>query len=213
MGAVLLSVLGVMTVAYPTQRLLLRLAGQESDFKSLTWDFSVDGFRSERAYSGLRDQTHHLTWNHSEVPVRDHNIYGGPLVVNGRAFRHGVEVHAPSRIEFILDGRADRFSCRVGLDDSSGHGQCFGDYALLIADGKEIYRSPKIGFGMNPVTLDVPVTGVRRLVLGVDTTVLEDQGSNVDWVEMRFQGIKPLDRNQTGPHPSKQETREQGGTK
>lgn len=185
-GACLLLILSFSTVFFPTERTILNLFGIEFDYKDWPIDLKVDGIQAEGGYSGWTGTGTHLGPSRSEPPRVDLNAYGRPFNINGLSFPKGIGVHAPSRVSFHLNGRADRFSCFVGVDQSSRGGQSFGVYCSLIADGKEIFKSPKLRTDSNPFKIEVRVSGVQHLVLSVEPTVLEDSESNVDWVDLRF---------------------------
>ncbi len=172
--------------SYPARRVVLGWFGQNSDFKKLPLIYSVDGIPALWGYSGWGGPANHLAENRSEAPVIDHNCYDGNLNINGTAFSHGVGVHAPSKIAFDLGGKANRFFCQTGLDASSDERQSQGVFCYVLADGREILRSPRLTVNSNPFNIDVSVQGVQELVLGADTTDLEDVGSDVDWVNLKF---------------------------
>lgn len=171
---------------YPAQRMEGLWQGKDLDFKKLELNLAVDGVKASWGYSGWRGAVNFLAPNRSEPPILDHNLFGGSFNVNGTVFPHGLGVHAPSQVAFALDGRIRRFTCQVGLDESSDPSQMQGVYCYVLADGHEIIRSPLLTQELNAFSIDVPVSGVRELVLGVDTTDLEDMGSNVDWVNLVF---------------------------
>ncbi len=118
-------------------------------------------------------------------PLLNHNIGGGPLVINGVTFQSGVGTHAPGKIAFSLDGKFSRFSCGVGLDATSVLSR--GVIYTVIADGREILRSPKLNSDADPYPVDVEVGGVHELVLNAVQTDFADTRSNVDWVNLKFE--------------------------
>ena len=107
------------------------------------------------------------------------------MVINGVTFQSGVGTHAPGKIAFSLDGKFSRFSCGVGLDATSVLSR--GVIYAVIADGREIFRSPKLGLDADPYPMDVEVGGVHELVLNAVQTDFADTRSNVDWVNLKFE--------------------------
>ena len=120
----------------------------------------------------------------SLAPLLDHNIQGGVLKIGGTAFPAGIGTHAPSKIAFDLGGKINRFSCLVGLDQVSPNSA--GVVYSVLADGREIFRSPKLRSDADPLPIDVSVAGAKELVLFADNCEFGDMGSSVDWVDLKF---------------------------
>ncbi|HJT23395.1 MAG TPA: glycosyltransferase, partial [bacterium] len=116
----------------PTLR-MLRLWVHQDEFERHSLNFSVDGVPAKwgyAAWAGYFDEP--LTrfgsneWGpvgelllKNLPPVLNHNIEGGPLVINTTSFPSGIGTHAPGKIDFPLQGKFSRFSCKVGLDAAS----------------------------------------------------------------------------------------------
>lgn len=183
----------------PTMR-LIRVCLNGDGIERLKCDFTVDSVKTKWAYacwSGnypTREDSQkfgcnyeYLSFETVKLPLLNQNIGEGPLNINGQTFSQGIGSHAPSKIAFDLQGKYARFSCKVGLDimsksDYNNHGVVF----TLIADGKEIYRSPKLGLDADPFPIDCSVVGVKELVLFADNLRFDDALSNVDWVDLKF---------------------------
>jgi hypothetical protein len=118
-------------------------------------------------------------------PAVDHNIDGGALDINGTPFSNGIGVHAPSKIAFAPQGKSSRFSCLVGLDVKGN--QSLGVIYSLVADGHEIFKSPKLKSDADPFPINVSLSGVKELVLCADITEFGDIDSDVDWVNLKFE--------------------------
>lgn len=90
---------------------------------------------------------------------KNRNISGKPLEVGSVTFEKGFGTHAPAEQSWLLDGAFDSLSFKVGVDKTH-HGsvtvQVWGDDRLL----KE---TPKMKGGAEPVSVEVPVRGVRLL--------------------------------------------------
>ena len=175
---------------------MIRLCFYGDGTERLKCDFNLDGVNAKWGYAcweGL-NTTSEKRFGFSYVksvnelirqPTLNHNIEGGPLNINGNTFIQGVGGHAPSKIAFDLQGKYNEFSCKVGLDKSSGynHGVIF----TLMADGKEIYKSPKLNSDADPFLINCSVTGVKELVLFADNMRFDEVVSNVDWVDLKFE--------------------------
>ncbi|MBW7866081.1 MAG: NPCBM/NEW2 domain-containing protein [Candidatus Hydrogenedentes bacterium] len=106
------------------------------------------------------------------------------ILMGGKRYERGVGSHAPGSIHVELDGNAERFQAVVGLDDEVG-GQ--GSATIKVfGDGKLLFESAVLKGGNAPVTLDLDVSGLRRLTL-----IMGDAGDgisydNVDWADAKF---------------------------
>ncbi|TWT32910.1 NPCBM/NEW2 domain-containing protein [Blastopirellula retiformator] len=94
------------------------------------------------------------------------------MEARGRIFPHGIWAHAPAQHTYDLGGAWDNFSGTVGLAGTDGS-----VVFVINADGKELYRSPKIEAGRLH-DFWVEVTDAARLEL-----VVEDggDGNTRDW--------------------------------
>lgn len=170
--------------------------GQDG-FEHHELSFSVDGVRAEWGFAGWMGsfseelmRRFHLPYPEGMIsagslaPLLDHNIQGGVLKIGGTAFPAGIGTHAPSKIAFDLGGKINRFSCLVGLDQVSPNSA--GVVYSVLADGREIFRSPKLRSDADPLPIDVSVAGAKELVLFADNCEFGDMGSSVDWVDLKF---------------------------
>lgn len=107
---------------------------------------------------------------------RDAGIDGDPLATGGRRFHRGIAVHSEARIAWTLAGRYERFLATAGISDLVvPEGDCI---ARLIGDGKELWQARLTG-RTGAVALDLPLAGVRELVLQVDLGDRYDIGDHV----------------------------------
>lgn len=169
---------------HPLVRMARLLGGQE-DYRKLKVTFQVDGVPAQWGYSGFAGPNNHLQENETTLPLLNHNYQGGPLLINGQTYPEGIGVHSPSQLAFATDGKFRRFSCQVGLDEMGRPSR--GIVFYLLADGKEIFRSPKIRYGQDPYSVDVSIAGARQLVLGTEVGDLEDVWGAGDWVNLKFE--------------------------
>jgi hypothetical protein len=95
--------------------------------------------------------------------------------LNGKTYSQGLGVHAFSGVEYRLGGIASRFQSDVGVDDESSTN---GSVVFhVLADGTEIFTSAVLKGGAAHQSINLDVTGVNRLTLGVSDA---DDGINSD---------------------------------
>lgn len=107
--------------------------------------------------------------------TNNQSIGGNPITLNGRTYAHGLGAHAFSGIEYRLAGIASRFQSDIGVDDEVGNNASVVFHVL--ADGTEIFNSGILTGGAPHQSLNLDVTGVNRLTLGVSDA---DDGINSD---------------------------------
>lgn len=197
LAAFLLLALSLALAFKPDQR-MIRLWLNGDGIERFKLDFKINGVPTEWGYAcwagpfveflgnfGITGQGIVNETFRNIPPVLNHNIDGGALNINGAIFNEGIGTHAPSKIAFSLQRKYSRFSCRVGLDATTKDN--VGVFYSLLADGREIYRSPKLKSDADPLPIDVSVTGVKELVLCVDPTEFQGIWSNTDWVDLKFE--------------------------
>ena len=114
--------------------------------------------------------------------VPDRNVLGGPIIVNGESFEHGVGVHSRSSLTYDLRGAYREFVTSFGIDDDSGP---YADVSVsILVDGKRRFAQEQVRRGrlFGPVRLDV--TRMKRIELIVD---FGDNGGLQD----RFNWVDP----------------------
>lgn len=92
-----------------------------------------------------------LDWPHR----RNRSVRGGPLVVSGRAFEHGLGVHSRSVLAYDLAGEFSEFVTSFGLDDDSGPA---GDVSIrILVDDKVRFEQQHVRRGrlFGPVRIDL----------------------------------------------------------
>lgn len=195
--SLLLLVLAAFLVPGATTRMARLWMGQDG-FERYPLNFTLNGVPAEWGYAAwtgpltddIKQKFKHpeelaLNGTYTLPPKANQNVDGGPLVINGSAFETGIGTHAPSKIAFSLQGKFGRFSCLVGLDKTAVNSQ--GVIYTVIADGREIFRSPKLKLDADPFPIDISVAGVKELVLDAIQTEFTNTGSNVDWVNLKFE--------------------------
>ena len=118
-------------------------------------------------------------------PRPDGCVAGGPIVLEGRTYERGVGTGTRTEMTYRLGGAYTHFYATVGVDDSAGpRGHVV--FAVL-ADGKELFRSPVMTGASPSVRVAVPLGNAEAI------TIVSDFGSKVradgdfaDWAEARL---------------------------
>ena len=108
---------------------------------------------------------------------------GRALTLNGQTFKKGLGVHANSELVYTLDEQCSRFSAKVGLDDEIDRQSKYGSVVFRVfADGKEVFNSGVMRGNSKTKTVNVNVSGAKRLRLVVGTA--EKKGERgYDWFD------------------------------
>jgi hypothetical protein len=120
--------------------------------------------------------------------VRDRNVLGGPLEVDGRRYLKGLGLHSAARVTCRFDREYQRFDVAVAVDDvAKGRGNVvFG--AHVLRDGKwvEAFKSETVRGGEEPRPVSVDLRGARGLTLTVDYAERGDELDYADWLDARL---------------------------
>jgi hypothetical protein len=120
----------------------------------------------------------------------DRAVMGGPLRAAGKVWTRGVGVHAPSRLEWELDGSWKALHGAVAIDDSverlayRGSVQC-----AIYLDGAEqaAWRSGRVEGGTAPISFGaLDLSGVRRIALEVEMDERLYVADRLDWLDLRL---------------------------
>jgi alpha-galactosidase len=96
------------------------------------------------------------------------SIGGNPITLNGIVYTNGIGTHAIGGNEYNLGGICSQFHAMVGVDDEiTTNGSVI---FQVLADGSKIYDSGIMTGGAPAKTINLDVTGVRRLTIGVTDT-------------------------------------------
>ena len=127
----------------------------------------------------LSDRQPIYAYTGSGTIVKDKSI-GGRSITNGGVFyAKGIGVNSRSGVEYDLGGVCTRFQAHIGIDDEVGSS---GSVMFeVFADGVEIYNSGAMTGSTTTKTIDLDVTGVRRLTLGVDDDNDGTSNDHADW--------------------------------
>ena len=96
---------------------------------------------------------------------RDRNALGDRLRFGGRTFDRGLGLHSACRVTWTLDGRYDRLTGLVGIDDSAGD---LADADFLILAGRvTLFEARGLRRGEAPRTVAVDVSDLREITIEV----------------------------------------------
>ncbi len=109
----------------------------------------------------------------------DQSIGGNPITLNGVVYTNGIGVNSFSGLEYNLGALASRFQSDIGVDDEVGTNGTV--VFQVFADGLKIYDSGLMRGGSPHQTIDVDVTGVNRLTLGVNDADDGITNDHADW--------------------------------
>ena len=111
----------------------------------------------------------------------DRNVLGGPMVIDGTRFEHGVGVHSRSSLIYDLKGEYSEFVTLMGLDDSSGP---LADVTAVIrVDGQRRFERENLRAGVlvGPIRFDV--SGANRIELIVRFGENGDIQDRFNWAD------------------------------
>ena len=120
-----------------------------------------------------------------DVPYRNMTVDKNPLVVGKTKLERGVGTHSLSWVDYKLNGNAISFEADVGIDIETTlflRDDYIGSvHFWVIGDGKQLYRSPLLKAGYEPVHVKVDLAGVDEVQLFVDDGGDGDGMDHADW--------------------------------
>ena len=124
-------------------------------------------------------------------PQVNRSITAQTLSIGGRTFAAGVATHAESILHIALDGKTERFTAYVGVDDATGprgsvRFRVFGDGKVLFDSGLMTGNDPA-------KRVDVSLVGVGQMILLVGSGGDGVDFDHANWAEAEFTvgGRKP----------------------
>lgn len=126
------------------------------------------------------------------VPKAYLNLNSNPIVMDGRKFKNGLASRTEGLLRIELDGSAQKFYALVGVSDSSNK-NCRVVFKVL-ADDKEVFRSPVMKPGNKPVPVAIDLNGVKRFSLAIDDsgTGLYSDRTNYANAFISYKGATPV---------------------
>ncbi len=128
-----------------------------------------------------------------DKPKVDQSVTKTKLSINGQVYEKGVGTHANSYLWVDLDGKAERFTALVGVDDN-----CRSDKATLqfrvYGDGRKLFDSGVMHYKNAAQPVDVKLDGVKKVLLAVFDAGDGVEFDHADWVDAKFvyAGAAPL---------------------
>lgn len=117
-------------------------------------------------------------------PLVDKAVTGKPLTIGGQRFERGVGTHAGSVLHVELDGKAERFVGKVGVDGGAGKRGTV--IFRVYGDGRKLFDSGVMKGGEAAKPVDVELRGVRYLILLVTGGGDDIHFDHANWVEAVF---------------------------
>ncbi|MBN2786060.1 MAG: NPCBM/NEW2 domain-containing protein, partial [Pontiellaceae bacterium] len=145
-------------------------------FAEIAW---LDEMRGERIEQG---------WGR---PHTRQSVEGNPLRVGGTEYKRGIGTHSAASIRIRLDGQADRFTAKVGVDDEVGDK---GSIRLVVYGDKTVLFESNLLEGGDPAQdVNVDLGGVKQLLI-----IVNDGGNGMDYdhadlcdAMISYHGAKP----------------------
>lgn len=120
------------------------------------------------------------------VPMKNKSLDGKTLTIAGKTFERGFATHAVSSLLILLDGKANAFTARVGIDDEVAGHEPAAEFEL-VGDGKKLWASGIMRLGDSARLCSVPLTGVNKLELVVTDGGNGNYYDHADWVDAKFE--------------------------
>jgi len=113
-----------------------------------------------------------------------------PLILKGEAHADGIGMTSPASVEFEVDPRYARLVGVIGVDDLAGEETSV--VFRILADGKEVFKSARLGRASAPQAIDVSLSGAKRLAL--ETEGGSGRTGFADWagVMLLAPGTRPV---------------------
>ena len=123
---------------------------------------------------------------------RNKSIDGNVLTINGQQYLRGIGTHTSGKFIIELNKGTKRFTALVGVDDeiaATDRGrQAASVEFMIIGDKKILWQSGMMKYDSPAKTVDVVLTGVNMLILGV-TEGDNNQYDHADWVDAKFEVV------------------------
>ncbi|GEM_PF-168217 len=111
--------------------------------------------------------------------VKDKSIGGNTMKLNGVSYSKGIGVNSRAGSDYDLGGVCSRFQATIGVDDEVGANGTL--HFEVFADGQKVYDSGVMKGGNTAQFVDLDMTGVRRLILGIGDADDGTSNDHADW--------------------------------
>ncbi len=116
--------------------------------------------------------------------VRDADVNGRQLLVDGQYYDKGLGMHARSRVAYALDGAYEMFEARVGV---ASEGAKAGEARVSIElDGRAVINRQQLTGGESGLSVRLDVRQARVMTLFVDFGNFGDVQARVNWADARI---------------------------
>ena len=128
-------------------------------------------------------------WKTAQV---NKSVTGLPLKIGTETFERGIGVHAPSLAVFKLDGKAQTFRAKVGIN-TDGHNEPGSAEFVVYGDNKVLWRSGVMQGGEAAKAVEVPLAGVKKLQLELTDGGDNSNSDHGNWANptIAYAGAKP----------------------
>ncbi len=123
------------------------------------------------------------------------------LSIAGQSFDRGVGTHAAGDFNIRLDGKAQIFSAKVGVDsETGGRGSVV---FVVVGDNQELFKTGTMKASDPPKTVEVDLKGVKHLRLLVEGAGDGIDFDHADWAmaKIEYAGEKPEAIDPVRPEP------------
>ena len=117
------------------------------------------------------------------LPEKDKTILGKGIKLGGKIYSHGMGVPSGSEVEYELKGYFSTFSALVGIDEENNKEG--NDEFVVIADGKELWRSGWMKRSSGTKEVELTIKGVNKLVLKVIRGEGGASGDQTNWADAK----------------------------
>ena len=115
------------------------------------------------------------------TPADDASIEGNPLKIGTVAFPHGIGTHAPGELGYQLDGAFRWLSFFAGIDAENTAGTVT---VQVWLDGKQIFETPILRAGQQPLFVRVPLSGAKDLKITFTDAGDGSSGDHLDLTQV-----------------------------
>ena len=106
------------------------------------------------------------------------------MSIAGEKFTHGLGTHAASTFSIMLNGQAEKFTAKVGVDDGAG-GRGSVTFKI-VGDGKTLWESGVLKGGEAAKEVAADLRGVKLLVLSVGDGGDGNDSDHADWADAQI---------------------------
>src|ERR1017187_2358203 len=123
------------------------------------------------------------------APHKNKSVDDHPLTIGGKTFERGFGTHAEGTLRVNLDGGAQKFSARVGVDDEVNKNPASSVEFIVRGDGKALWQSGVMRAGDAAKDCEVDLAGVKSLVLEVTDGGDGIDYDHADWADAKFEAV------------------------